>query len=206
MKKKSHSNTDVILVIDRSGSMQSIKIAMESAIKEFFNSQRDLPGRCTVSALLFDDTFSWEVKNRDISDIGGLIIEPRNMTALYDAIGQAIAYGDESAYKNKTDKTIVVIITDGLENASKKYNVGGIKELITAKQSVGWKFMFFGSNQDAVLSAKTIGIDLNDVLTYRANDKGTRFIGGIMGQSVSAYRSGEGYIMSATDRKNAMGE
>lgn len=130
------------------------------------------------------------------------------MTALYDAIGRgATELGLALAAKpedQRPDKVVVVILTDGYENASQEYTPGSIKEMIERQTNdYSWTFTFLGANQDAILEAGKIGITRDAALTYAGQNVKAAFA--VASASTSTLRSGGGYGYSAGDRARAMG-
>ncbi len=119
--------------------------------------------------------------------------QPRGSTALFDATGRTInSVGQRLAgvpEEERPDKVLFVIMTDGFENASHEFNASKISEMINHQRNVyNWEFMFIGANQDAVLSAKEIGIPAAAALTYAANAEGTQIAYSMMATKVASYR------------------
>ena len=115
------------------------------------------------------------------------------MTALYDAVGRTInSVGQRLAALAETerpDKVLFVIMTDGFENSSKEFHAAKIGEMINhQRDNYKWEFMFIGANQDAVLSAKEIGIPAHAALTYTPNAEGTQAAFGSAAEKIYAYR------------------
>ena len=115
------------------------------------------------------------------------------MTVLLDAVGRTInSVGQRLSSlpeQERPDKVLLVVMTDGFENASREFSAAKISEMINHQRDVyKWEFMFIGANQDAVLSAKEIGIPANAALTYAANEEGTRAAYNMMADKVKNYR------------------
>ena len=114
--------TDITVILDRSGSMSTIKTDMEGGLNSFFAKQRELDGLCKVSLHQFDDKYETVFENKDIADVPEVKLEPRGMTALLDAIGKTVnSLGLRLSELNESDrpgKVVVLIITDGFENHS----------------------------------------------------------------------------------------
>lgn len=184
--KKDYSK--IVVVLDRSGSMSSIKDATIEGFNKFIDAQRELvkedgtsAGECDISLYQFDDVYETVYKNKDIKYAPKLTSEtfvPRNSTALLDAIGKTINdIGEELKNKKEKDrpeKVIFVIQTDGMENASKEFTRNKIFDLITHQKSkYNWSFIFLGANQDSIATATSYGINLNSSITYNASSVGT---------------------------------
>ncbi len=189
------NKTEVILVVDRSGSMHWIARGMEGAIDTFIAEQRKVEGECLVTLAQFDDEYQIIYSARDVRRTPPARIEARGSTALLDAIGRTIsevgvrlAATDES---QRPGRVIVVVVTDGYENASREYNGERIKDMIshqTAKYN--WDFIFLGATQAAVTAAVHIGIFNNAVMDFNA--AGAQAFGKSVSNSVTESRvSGE---------------
>ena len=163
--------TDITMVLDRSGSMQSIKDDTIGGFDAFTSEQRRLPGRCTVSLVQFDNVYEEVYTGRDFADVPGLTLVPRGSTAMLDAIGRAVnATGARLAAmpEDRRPGTVIVgIMTDGLENASREFTYPMIKALIEQQEQVyGWTFMYMGANQDAIEVGASLGVARDRSLTY----------------------------------------
>jgi uncharacterized protein YegL len=170
-----HGLTKIVFVVDRSGSMQSIATDMIGGFNQFIETQKeDKTGECIVSFIQFDDIVETVYKNVNVNNVQDLTdktYSPRNCTALYDAVGKTIEdlAGDLEKLEEdqKPEKTWVVILTDGLENASVKYDQKKVRELITHyQQSYNWVFSYIGANQDSWATGGGIGINAANTLNY----------------------------------------
>jgi hypothetical protein len=163
--------TDITMVLDRSGSMQSIKDDTIGGFDAFTSEQRRLPGRCTVSLVQFDNVYEEVYTGRDLADVPSLTLVPRGSTAMLDAIGRAVnATGARLAAmpEDRRPGTVIVgIMTDGLENASREFTYPMVKALIEQQEQVyGWTFMYMGANQDAIEVGASLGVARDRSLTY----------------------------------------
>ena len=186
-------NTLIVVVFDRSGSMQENGKIREArhGYNNFINEQKSIPGSADVTLTTFDDRFDVMYTRLDINNVPELKegrIKPRGMTKLYDAIGEAIySVTDEHEY----DGVIVLITTDGMENASTKYSADTIKELISSRKARGWKFIFSGTSEDAAFNARAVGI--NNTTVYADTGIGTRMSWNAHGVETTSYRTSVGY-------------
>ena len=166
--------TELVFILDRSGSMAGLEADTIGGFNGMIEKQRKEPGEAVVSTVLFSDAA--EVLH-DRVDIGR--VEPmtdaqyfvRGCTALLDAIGGAIHHiGNIHKYARQEDrpeKTIFVITTDGMENASRRYSSDRVKAMIERqKTKYGWEFLFLGANIDAVETAARYGIAEDRAVTY----------------------------------------
>jgi uncharacterized protein YegL len=161
--------THIAIVLDMSGSMSATVEATKSGVKEYIKTTRkDIPD-ARFSLTVFDNIIEKWVVDARLGDIraGGIIenYKPRNMTALYDAIGKTI--DDLKGKVKKKDKAIVVVMTDGYENASKFYTQSFIRSLITELQNNGnWTFVFLGANIDSWGVSQNLGFYHNNTVDY----------------------------------------
>ena len=170
--------TDITIILDRSGSMQSIKEATITAFNSFIKDQKKDGLPTNLSFIQFDDQYEKNYIEKDIhlaKELNAQTFEPRGMTALLDAIGTTIR-STKKRIKNsnkKPNKLIIAIITDGYENASTKYTREKIFKMIRKREEKdNWKFVFLAANQDAIEEGAKFGINQNRAMTYHADDEG----------------------------------
>ena len=171
--------TEIIFVIDASGSMSNLVGDTIGGFNGFVESQKALDGKATLTTVLFDSTWRilhdgvdlHEVKPMTTSDYvaGG-------MTAMLDAIGEIINRVQDrhdELGEEKPENVLFVITTDGEENSSHKFKKSQIEKMIKHQTNGhGWKFMFLGANMDAVKEAESIGISRNFATNYNYTTKG----------------------------------
>jgi uncharacterized protein YegL len=188
--------SEIICVIDSSGSMKLIKNDAIGGFNSFLNEQKKLPGEATLTLIQFNTDYEVIHENKPLSDVSPINDKdyiPRGSTALLDAIGKAVdSTGRRLANtpeENRPEKVIVAILTDGKENASTSYDLSKIKDMIRhQKEKYSWEFIFLGANQDAFAEAAKIGIDSKDTLNFAATDDGIRSAYSDMSNSISTYR------------------
>jgi len=188
--------TRILTIIDRSGSMSSIKNDAIGGFNTFLEGQQSVDEEAQMKIVLFDDEYEI-LCDDDIQNIKTLTTEtyiPRGLTALYDAIGKTI--NDELDYlasikkKKRFEKYIVVILTDGGENASKEITKEVVNKLISEQEKdFGWEFVFIAANQDAFASAGALGITGNAIFNFTADSVGTSNAYSAMSDTVMSYRS-----------------
>lgn len=166
--------TDVTLVVDRSGSMHSVREDAEGGVNTFIQEQAKQPGEALLSLVQFDTDYEFVHRAVPMRQVPVYRLVPRGMTALLDAVGRAInETGERLAKMAEADRpglVIFVIVTDGEENSSKEFSKAQIKEMIERQQSqYNWHFTFLGANQDAFTEAGGLGIDAAGVANYAAN-------------------------------------
>ena len=181
MKEKINNNiTELVFVIDRSGSMSGLESDTVGGFNSLIAKQKKEEGKCLVTTILFDDKSETLHDRIDISEIGKMTEKEyfvRGCTALIDALGGAVKHISKiHKYARKEDvpaNTMFVVITDGMENASHIYTSDEVKKMISEKQEIGWEFLFIGANIDAVETAGRCGIDPRGAVDYIADSKGT---------------------------------
>lgn len=165
--------THIAFLLDRSGSMQSIRTDTIGGFEAFIAEQRSQPGRCTVSLAQFDNEYDEVYSDVPVDKVPPLELVPRGSTALIDAIGRLVnATGARLAALPEDERpgsVIVGIMTDGLENASREFTRPQVKAMITEQTNAyGWQFMYMGANQDAVEVGTSLGVDPGLAVTYSA--------------------------------------
>ena len=199
MKKANDVNnmTELVLILDRSGSMAGLESDTIGGFNAMLQKQRGGDGGCFVTTVLFDSTIETlhdRLRLEDVKDLTDDDYTVRGCTALIDAIGTTVKHiEDIHRYARPDDvpaRTMFVITTDGLENASHIYSSDDVKRMIERhKEKDGWEFLFIGANIDAVETARHFGISEDRAVNYHADKKGTKVLFGAVAQAVSAVRS-----------------
>lgn len=172
--------THIYAVLDRSGSMQSIKTDTEGGFNAFMAEQAKQPGTCKVTLAQFDTDYDIVYQDILVTEVPPLELVPRGSTALLDAVGKTIVTAGESLAKLSEDdrpaSVIFAILTDGHENASREYNWAQVKDMITTQRDqYSWLFKFFGADLDAVDVAANMGIAAQDAIHYTPQNVGSAF-------------------------------
>lgn len=170
----------LVLIIDRSGSIAPILPDMQGGYEHFLKEQRAVPMKTTVSLWQFDDVHDEVVNFADIGDprLSTYRIEPRRLTALLDAVGQAVTRTGETLGRlpeaERPGKVIVLIATDGQENASKEWTKARVRELVEQQRGdYGWEFIFNGADQDGFGEAGALGIGQGTTLNWNRTPQST---------------------------------
>jgi hypothetical protein len=163
--------THLYFLLDRSGSMQSIKSDIEGGFAAFVEEQRRGAGECLASLAQFDDAYEVVYTDRPVADVPPLDLRPRNMTALHDAMGRLITDAGAKLAALPEDQrpgtVVVAVMTDGLENASKEWHAPQVKALVEQQTGqYGWQFLYMGADQDAVEVGTGLGIAAGSAVTY----------------------------------------
>ena len=158
--------------------------------------QSDAEGSALVSTILFDHesiVLHDRVPLADVKPLTRKDYQVRGTTALLDAIGDAVKHIKNvhkyARAEDRPQKTLFVITTDGMENASYKFSYADIKKLIERQKELGWEFVFMGANIDAVEVAGHIGIDARRAVNYHADEEGTAQVFGAMAKFSRAFRA-----------------
>lgn len=169
------SNANIYFLLDRSGSMQSIEEYVVQGFDEFIVEQRKEAGEATFTLVQFDgddpDDVVIDAKPLSlITSIAGRFV-PRGMTPLYDAIGLLLDRAERRLTRTGADPAdqLVVIMTDGMENASRECTPDGIFERIAELRKAGWTFVFLGANQDSYATGSTLGVVAGNTSNYTAS-------------------------------------
>ena len=199
--------TALLLVIDRSGSMETIREDMVGGLTALLRDQAAEPGRMTVSVVLFDDVVTTAHRMADPATVD-IWLKPRGMTALNDALGAAVTeFGADLAALPETKRpgtVIVVVATDGMENSSKVWSGDDVKHLVQRQQSVyDWDFVFLGANHDAVLAGSRLGFRADSTLEFAATSEGTTNVNLVAGDYISTRKLGKVAAFTDEDRRRA---
>jgi hypothetical protein len=189
------TNTDLThlyFLLDRSGSMQTIKDDTEGGFDAFIEEQRRQPGECRVTLAQFDTEYEQVYADQPIADVPALRLQPRGTTALLDSIGRLVTTAGERLARlpeaERPGSVVVGIMTDGLENASREYTHAAVKALIERQtRDHGWQFLYMGADQDAIEVGASIGVDAAHAVTY-----GRASVHAVMGATsanISRYRT-----------------
>jgi len=187
--------TEIIFLLDRSGSMGGLESDTIGGFNAFIEKQRQLEGETIVTVVLFDDQYEilWNGIKAEDAKLTAREYYVRGMTALLDAIGKTILdVGSRLARtpeEERPGKVIFVITTDGLENSSREFTKEKVKELIKHQQEkYGWEFIFLGANIDAAKEAGGIGIHQDYAFNYVASEAGIQEMYKIVHDSLSKLR------------------
>lgn len=168
--KKVKKNTNIIFILDRSGSMACVEDETIKSYNDFLSSQRKAKGNVFVTTVLFDDKYELLYSKKNICDVKNITKKEyyaRGCTALMDAIGKTIVNVDRLIAKD--ERVLIVIMTDGLENASIEYNKETVKKMI--KKHKNFEFVFLGANIDSYQEGTSIGISRKGIANFSQNEK-----------------------------------
>ncbi|MRH41372.1 VWA domain-containing protein [Aquibacillus halophilus] len=171
--------TEIIFLLDRSGSMSGLEKDTIGGFNSFVERQSQHQGETTVTAVLFDDQYEilWDGLDAKEARLTDQDYYVRGTTALLDAVGKTISeVGNRLSKANEEQrpgKLIFVITTDGMENASSEFTYKKIKKLIKHQQEkYNWEFLFLGANIDAAEEANSIGISIDNAFNFEASNTG----------------------------------
>lgn len=189
--------TEIVFILDRSGSMAPLKQSTIDGYNKFLKEQKQQPGDALITTVLFNQSYRLIHNRTPIQQVSDLTTEdyiPAGMTALYDTVGFMIdSIGEKLAQEaeaNRPGAVIFVIITDGEENASREYSGSTVKEMIEHQQSVySWNFIFLGAGIDAYRMSSAIGISSQNTASYAASLDGMNNIYTSMSNAVCSVRS-----------------
>lgn len=194
--KKTNNITELVCILDRSGSMSGLEGDTVGGFNAMLQKQRGVDGVCYVSTVLFDDRSQVLHDRLPLEEVPPMTEKEytvRGCTALLDAVGDAITHvGNIHKYARPEDvpqNTVFVITTDGLENASRHYTAERVKAMIEQrKERDGWEFLFIGANIDAVSTAARYGIGADRAVNYHADARGTRVLYKAVSDAVETVR------------------
>lgn len=203
--------THITVVLDRSGSMEVICDDTIGGFNAFLETQSAAPGRATMTLVKFDHEYIVACDCAPLNvvmPLDRLNFVPRGSTALLDAIGRAI--NDTGAAlaampeAKRPARVVFVIVTDGLENASREFKRERIRSMIEHQtKQYAWEFVYLGANQDAIAVAEQIAVAAPNAMTYAANSEGTMGAFASTAMNLSSVRAGTKSDMGYTDEDRA---
>ncbi|MCD7884168.1 MAG: VWA domain-containing protein [Lachnospiraceae bacterium] len=188
--------TELVFILDRSGSMGRLTSDTIGGFNSMIEKQKAEPGEAVVTTVLFDNRYEVLHDHVPLAEIKPMTSKEyfaRGTTALLDAVGMTIntigARLNATPEAERPGKVIIVITTDGLENASHEYSRAQVKDMITHQQEkYSWNFLFLGANMSAVKEAGNLGIDADFARTYTASSVGTHRLFAGVSATMSAMR------------------
>jgi Mg-chelatase subunit ChlD len=191
--------THISVILDRTGSMESIRHDVIGGFNTFLKDQQNQSGKATLTLVQFDSQDPYEIVHRfrPIAQVPKLTAKtyvPRASTPLYDAMGRGINDLDQCLSQLEEDdrpsKVMVVIITDGQENASQEFTREQVQAMIKAKTETDkWQFIFLSADLEAMKDAETIGIDRDSSLQFSKSGRGSKAVFESLSKQTSKYRS-----------------
>ena len=195
-KNNKPKDVELVFILDRSGSMGGLESDTIGGYNSMLSKQKkEKTGKVSVTTVLFDDQYELLYNQVPIEKVSPMTEEEyyvRGSTALLDAIGKTVMQVKANQDKKEIkDKVLFVIITDGMENASREYRVEQVKKLIDErKEKDNWEFLFLGANIDAIGAAKDLGIDSSRAVRFKSDKKGTAKNYEVLNEAIKEIRGG----------------
>ena len=186
---------EIVVVLDRSGSMDPIAKDMMGGFDRFIAEQKLVPGECRVSLYQFDTVFEPVYEARELREVPPCVLVARGSTALLDAVGRTIRItGTRLAGMREPErpsKIVFFIITDGHENASREYTLPAVREMIEHQRSrYQWQFVYLGTEQDTFERAAELGVLRGQTFTYVPSGPGAQAMYASVAFANNAFRAG----------------
>lgn len=207
------SYTHISVILDRTGSMETIRDDTIGGFNAFLNSQKAEPGLASLTLVQFDSQDPYEVVHQfkplaEVPELTRATFVPRASTPLLDAIGRGINDLEKSladmAEEERPARVVVVLITDGQENSSREFRKDQIEKMIKEKQEKSaWQFVFLSADLDAIGDALASGMRAASTLAHDKDRHGTSVAWASLSRSISDYRSGNKEDVSFTDEDRA---
>jgi len=193
------NKVECVFILDRSGSMAGLESDTIKGFNSLLNKQREEEGEAIITTVLFDHAYEILHDRLNLKSIANITEKEyyvRGSTALLDAIGMTIEkivnVQKATLKEHQSDKVLFVITTDGMENASRKYNYKMIKRMVEyQKKKYHWEFIFMGANMDAIDVANNFGIDANRAVNFHSDDQGTNLNYQAMNKVMSDFRTND---------------
>ena len=188
--------TEIVFILDRSGSMSGLEADTIGGFNSMIEKQKKEEGEAYISTVLFDDRTEVlydRVAVGKVEPMNDRQYYVRGCTALLDALGGAIHHianiHKYAREEDRPEKTLFIITTDGMENASRIYTYDKVKKMVEEeKEKYGWEFLFLGANIDAIEVAGRFGIGADRAINYECDSKGTALNYQVLSDTVSAVR------------------
>jgi uncharacterized protein YegL len=181
MEKKRNDLTELVFILDRSGSMAGLESDTIGGFNGLIDKQKKVDGKAFVTTVLFDNQQKTVHDRVDLAEVAPMTEKEYYVggsTALLDAVGDTVTHIEKiHKYVRPEDvpaHTMVVITTDGMENSSHRWRAADVKKLVEKKKEGGWEFLFLGANIDAVSEAARFGIDADRAVRYCNDSEGVR--------------------------------
>lgn len=188
--------TEIVFILDRSGSMSGLEADTIGGFNAMIEKQKKAAGGALISTVLFDHVSTVlhdRVPLERVEPMTDRDYTVRGSTALLDAIGGAIHHiANVHKYAREEDRpmhTLFVITTDGMENASRNYDIETVRRMIRRQKKQGWEFLFLGANIDAVKTADSFGIDADRAVNYHADQAGTQLNYEVLSDAICSVRA-----------------
>lgn len=200
--------TDITVVLDRSGSMSPTKSDTIGGFNSFLKDQKEVEGDARLTLVQFADTYTNSFTDRDIKSVENLneiTYQPTGpATALLDSLGKAIGETgtrlSNLQESERPEKVVFVVITDGLENASREFKKASINEMIKLQTEVfNWEFVFLGANQDAIQEGSSLGVARANTMTYTADSHGISSMYASVSENLRNFRGNTVKSMAFTE-------
>ena len=182
MKKNTKTNkSELVFILDRSGSMSGFEKATISGYNEMLQKQQKAEGEAYLTTVLFNDSeriLHDRIPLQGVRPITAEEYQTNGCTALLDAMGHTLErifdVQKYTAKKERAAQVIFVIITDGYENSSTEYSYKAINRLVLQAKEKGWEFIFMGANMDAIAEASKFGIKASRAVAYYQDEAGVK--------------------------------
>lgn len=203
--------TLLVLVIDRSGSMETIREDMEGGIKTLLAEQAKELGQCLVTLAQFDTEYETLFEGVPVAELRDYRLVPRGSTALLDAMGRTIstvrARLESLPREKRPTNVIFAVVTDGEENSSHEWTRDAVMSAVKDRIDAGWHFTFVGANQDAIQEGERLGVGPNASINFAATAAGSRGAMSSVSDNIGRVRRGEATGLSYTEdeRRRAAG-
>lgn len=189
--------TELVFILDRSGSMSGLESDTIGGYNAMLEKQKKEPGEAIITTVLFDDKYELLHDRINLLSVAKVTDEEyfvRGSTALLDAVGKTITkignVQKHTAEDQRAEHVMIVIITDGMENASREFSHEKVRQMIERQKSkYGWEFIFLGANIDAISTAERFGISKDRATNYNSDSEGTLLNYEVISETVSCMRA-----------------
>ena len=186
-KTDAETVTEIVCVVDRSGSMEAIKSDAIGGFNNFLTDQKKQPGSAIMTIVLFDHQYEIMCSGKPVNEVVPLTTDtfvPRGSTALLDAIGRTIV----EVNKRNPSKAIITILTDGQENSSHEFTKQQVKQMTDDCEKKGWAIIYLSADANAFEDGKSYGVGASNIMSFAATPRGTNVCTMAASYAASDYR------------------
>lgn len=198
--------SELVIILDRSGSMVDIRKEMEGGLNTFLTEQKLIDkDDCVYTLAQFDSQYELIHDGIKLADAPPVELVPRGMTSLFDAVGKTVTTVMERLVRDSSaTKPVIMIVTDGKENNSIEWRAEPVKQLCEKCTTDGWQFLYLGADIDAFAGAAAFGISSNNTINFNKTGASVMNVMAATSANVANYRTGSGSVTYTASQRETV--